>query len=114
MIIFFPILLLLAAALSFPAYRYSCRNKRESRWLPWLSLPALILWLGLTAFGYGSQSLSNIIESFWLVGTGIRGYLKVFVLDSKRKKNIQHTYLLMAALALGAFMSRTFMPLLPE
>lgn len=115
MTVTFPVLLLIAGALCFPAYLVSRGRGGESRWLLFASLPAIAVWVLLTGFGYGPQSLSNLIEVFGLLAASIvLCYLKVFLLDRQMGNPKQTTYLLMALLVLGAFLLRTFMPLLPE
>jgi hypothetical protein len=111
----FPVLLLLVGMLCTPAYLVSRRKGDESKWFLVASLPAIVLWIGLTGTGYGAQSLSNIIEIFWLLlATVVLCYLKVFIVDRKVRKPKQATYSMMALLTLGAFLLRTFMPVLPE
>jgi hypothetical protein len=84
-------------------------------WVLFLAVPALAVWLGLTAVGYGAQSLSNIIEVFWLVGASILFcYVKVFLIDLFVHRPHATTYVLIALLLVGAVLLRTFMPVLPE
>lgn len=115
MILALPLLLFMAGLLCAPAYIVSRNNGDESIWLLFVSLPALLIWMSLTSFGYGAQSLSNIVEIFWiLVVSVLICYMKVFIIDRKLDKPKKTTYYLMALLALAAFLSRTFMPVLPE
>ncbi|NLD37090.1 MAG: hypothetical protein GX654_09490 [Desulfatiglans sp.] len=115
MTILFPALILIVAILCAPAYLVSRRKGDESKWFLIASLPAIVLWIGLTGIGYGAQSLSNIIEIFWiLLATVVVSYLKVFLIDRKTQKPRQATYIMMALLAIGAFLLRAFMPVLPE
>jgi len=73
------------------------------------------MWVSLTGLGYGAQSLSNIIEVFWIVAASIvLCYLKVFLLDGKIEKPAKTTYCMMGVLTLGAILLRAFMPVLPE
>jgi predicted branched-subunit amino acid permease len=98
-----------------PAYVASRRRGDESRWLLFASLPSIVVWVSLTGIGYGAQSLSNIIEVFWLIAASIvLCYLKVFLLDRKIRKPAKTTYYMMGALTLAAILLRTFMPVLPE
>jgi len=88
---------------------------RESAWLPFAVFPALAAWVLLAGFGYGPQSLSNLIEPLGLFAAGIiLCYGKVFLLDRRVKDPRWTTYLLMALLVTGSILLRTFMPLLPE
>jgi len=115
MTILFPALLLIVGILCTPAYLVSRRKGDESKWFLIASLPAIALWIGLTGIGYGAQSLSNIIEIFWiLLANVVLSYLKVFFVDRKAQKPRQATYTMMALLAIGALLLRTFMPVLPE
>lgn len=115
MTLLFPVLLLVAGLLCSPAFVVSRRRSSESWWLLFLAVPALAVWLGLTAVGYGAQSLSNIIEVFWLVVASILFcYVKVLVIDRLVHRPHATTYVLMALLVVGAVLLRTFMPVLPE
>nr|BAM62440.1 putative uncharacterized protein 1 [uncultured microorganism] len=115
MIVLFPVLLLMVGLLCTPAYIVSRRRADESKWFLVAALPAIVLWISLTAFGYGAQSLSNIIEIFWILAAAIvLCYSKVFIVDRKIRKPKKATYSMIALLALGAFLLRTFMPVLPE
>jgi hypothetical protein len=88
---------------------------RESAWLPFATFPALAAWVLLAGFGYGPQSLSNLVEVPGLFAAGIiLCYGKVFLLDRRVKDPRWTTYLLMALLVTGSILLRTFMPLLPE
>ncbi len=114
MIILFVVLLLGASLLCLPAFLISRRRGAESGWLLFVTLPALVVWIGLTYLGYGAQSMSNLIEVILLFPVGvILCYLKVFVLDRRMRRPGATTYALMSILAAGAFLLRTFMPVLP-
>ena len=115
MTVLFPILILIASVLSIPAYLLSRRHSEETRWLLFLCVPSTVAWFFLTYFGYGAQSLSNIIEVLWLIGAAILlCYIKVLVIDRFIKKPKATTYVFMIFLVLGALLLRSFMPVLPE
>jgi hypothetical protein len=115
MTILFPALLIIVGFLCTPAYLVSRRKGDESKWFLVSSLPAIALWILLTGTGYGAQSLSNLVEIFWiLLATIVLAYLKVFIVDRKLHKPKQATYTLMALLTIVSFLLRTFMPVLPE
>jgi hypothetical protein len=113
--VFFPILLILACILSIPAYSLSKRRGTESKWILFLSGPALVVWFFLTATGYGAQSLSNIVEVIWLIGAGIfLSYAKVIIIDKRIHKPVVTTYVLVVILVICALLLRSFMPSIPE
>ena len=115
MTILFPALLVIGAVLIFPAYLVSLRRGNETWWLLFVAAPGVALWVVLTAWGYGPQSLSNLVEVLILTAAGAAlSYVKVFALDPMAGAPRKNTFLIMAALAAGAFLLRTFMPLLPE
>ena len=115
MIVMFFALVLLALLANLPAYQISLRRGRESKWLLFVTLPAMAAWVLLTGLGYGPQSLSNLVEILGLFAAGIvLCYGKVFLLDRRVKDPRWTTYLLMALLTVAAALLRTFMPLLPE
>jgi hypothetical protein len=115
MILLFPVLLLITSVLSLPAFWLSKRKGSESWWLLFLSGPALAVWMGLTFFGYGAQSLANIIEVFWLAAAGVLiCYLKVLMVDRFFQSQRKTTFGLILLLVIGAVLLRTFMPVLPE
>lgn len=110
----FGVLALAAGLFCVPAY-LAGRDAGESPWLLASSLPALALWVALASLGFGPQSLSNLVEPLLLLaGAVILAYLKVLLLDPRLRDPRRSTYGLMALLALGAFLLRAFMPLLPE
>lgn len=115
MTILFAGLLLLGWLACLPAWLVSRSRGRESAWLPFAAFPALAAWVLLAGFGYGPQSLSNLVEPLGLFAAGIvLCYGKVFLLDRRAKDPRWTTYLLMALLVTGSILLRTFMPLLPE
>ena len=115
MFLAFPVLILFVVALTVPAWSYARRRERASHWLLVLWLPALILWIVLSASGIGAQSLSNLIEVFWSMVAGLGlSYLRPFVIDRYVASPQGITYAMMALLALAALMLRLFMPILPE
>jgi len=63
------------------------------------------IWYTLTAFGYGAQSLSNLIE--------IPIILLVSIISALQIKKINYPYLI-GFMILFSFLLRTFMPLIPE
>jgi hypothetical protein len=115
MTLLFPVLVVVAGLLCLPAYLYSRRRNAESRWLPLAPLPAVLVWLLLTAAGYGAQSLSNLVEVLWLMAAAVAlVYGKVLWLDRRVGFRVANTYVLMALLVLAAVLLRSFMPVLPE
>ena len=115
MTLLLPLLFLVATLLCIPAYIVSYRRRTESKWLPFVMLPGLALWVMLTALGYGAQSLSNIVEVLWLLVAGVLSvYIKVYYVDPRLQKPRQATYLILGCLLVAALLLRTFMPVLPE
>jgi len=115
MTVMFAALLLLGGLACLPAYLVSRHRGRESAWLLFTTLPALGAWTLLAGFGYGPQSLSNLIEPLGLFAAGtVLCYGKVFLLDRGVKDPRWTTYLLMALLVFGAILLRFLMPQLPE
>lgn len=115
MTLLLPLLFLVATLLCIPAYIVSYRRGAESRWLPFVMLPGLSLWVLLTALGYGAQSLSNIVEALWLLIAGVVScYVKVYVIDPRLNRPREATYLILVCLLAAALLLRTFMPALPE
>ncbi len=115
MTLMFPVLLIILGMLCMPAYLASRKKENESKWFLVSALPAIALWIGLTATGYGAQSLANIIEIFLVLSaTIIMSYLKVFLIDPKLHRAKQTTYIMMGVLIVVVFLLRAFMPSLPE
>jgi hypothetical protein len=80
-----------------------------------LPMPALVLWVGLSAVGVGPQSLSNLVEVPILVGLAIAlYYLKVFVTDRVSSTPRLTTAAVIFVTMLSAVLLRLLMPLLPE
>lgn len=115
MTIAFLVLVALSCVAIYPAYLASRRRGEESRLLVVAPVPAVVVWAALTAFGYGAQSLSNIIEVFAIFGLGVvLAYVKVFVFDRSRGTARMSTYWLVALLVVLASVLRATMPILPE
>ena len=115
MTVAFLVLVALSCAAIYPAYTVSLRRGEESRLLVVAPVSAVAVWVALTAFGYGAQSLSNIIEVFAIFALGVvLAYVKVFVFDKDRGGARVSTYCLVALLVALAIVLRTIMPILPE
>jgi len=71
--------------------------------------------MGMTASGHGAQSLSNLVEVFWLIGAAVTlTYAKVFVIGRTMASAHRSTYALTVFLAVAAVLLRLLMPGLPE
>lgn len=115
MIVLFPSLILIAALLCLPAFLYSRRKGPESWWFPFSAVPGVVIWMGLTALGFGAQSLSNVIELVWLAGAAVAlSYVKVFVVDRRGKSAIHSTYALAGVLSIVAIALLALTPAFPE
>ena len=115
MTIAFLVLVALSCAAIYPAYLASRRRGAESRLLVVAPVPAVVVWVALTASGYGAQSLSNIVEVFAIFGLGVvLAYVKVFVFDKAHSGARVSTYGLVALLVVLALVLRATMPILPE
>ena len=108
--LFGPVLLIL------PAFVVSARKpEKESLLLPFVHIPPIALWFGLTILGFGAQSLENVVELLYLgVAAVVLPYLKVFIMDRFTSRHAMTTYSTVAVLAGGAFLFRALMPSLPE
>ena len=71
MVVTFLFLIGISGAVCIPAWRFSKRGADQTKWLLFLSTPALLLWIGLTAAGIGAQSLANIIEVLPIAVLGV-------------------------------------------
>ncbi len=99
----------------YPAYRISRRKGPESRFLVVAPVPAVIVWVAVTAMGFGAQSLANIVEVFAIFVLGIvLAYVKVFALDRTFHKPLISTYSLIGLLVVFAIILRAMMANLPE
>jgi len=115
MTIAFLVLIVLSCAATYPAFAASRRRGPESRLLAVAPVPAVAVWMAVTAAGYGAQSLSNIVEVFAVFGLGVvLAYVKVFVIDRARGGARASTYCLVGLLVVLALVLRATMPVLPE
>ena len=71
MTIAFLVLVALSCTAIYPAYLASRRQGEESRLLVVAPVPAVAVWVALTASGYGAQSLSNIVEVLAIFALGV-------------------------------------------
>ena len=107
MTIVFPLLQLFALIACLPAYRYAGKRHHEPVWSLFLVAPCMVLWVVLTMFGVGAQSLSNMIELFDLMlGTIILYYLRVFVLERASANPTRNNRLIVAVTVLAAVLLR--------
>jgi hypothetical protein len=99
-----------------PAFVFSkLKAERESWFLPFVHIPAIILWHYLVVRGYGAQSLGNMIEAFLIGGIGVAiTYAKVFIVDRRFPNHVYTTYCEALLLMILAVFLRSFMPGLPE
>lgn len=115
MTVLLPVLVALASLVSWPAFRLSERHGPESRWLMFLAVPAIAVWLALTMLGLGAQSLANIIEVLWLLAGGVvLSYIKLWIQPRVAMGQRRLTHALLFFLILAAGLLRAFMPVLPE
>ena len=116
LVLWFLALLCAPSVLCFPGWCYSYRKGRESIWLLFLAVPAMLTWFFLSSLGVGAQSLANIIEFPGLAAAGVvLCYVKVFVVDRWWVETPRHsTFGLVWLLVAGAILLRFFMPFLPE
>lgn len=115
MLLAFPVLILLAALLCLPPFFYARTQEHGCYWILFMAFPAIAVWVFLAGAGIGGQSLSNLVEVFWLLGGGvILAWLKVFVIDRRIKNPRLSTYTILALLCIASIMLRLFIPELPE
>ncbi len=111
----FPVLFVLAAVISLPAWSYARRHQGASWLLLTLAVPATLVWVLLTGAGVGAQSLSNLVEMLVLLLLSVVScYVQVFVLDRYISKPFRTSAWLAGGLALVAVVLRVSMPVLPE
>ena len=115
MIAFFAVVTLLAIGLIVPGWLWFRRSQPQSRWLLVLPPFGVLSWVTLTASGIGPQSLSNILEAFFVAVSAVLSvYFKFLVLDrvlSQRSRGTTVAFFIVGAVAL---VLRLLMPVLPE
>ena len=115
MLAFFGGIVVWLVLMSMPAWLISRSRGNGSVWILFLSVPAIVVWVCLTALGIGAQSLSNMFEIFIIAILGVvMCYLKVFLLDKNVGKPHLTTAIVVLFLVVVAMLLRLFMPLLPE
>ena len=115
MFVLIALLLILYAALG--AVAFTCAKRRKALFWSDAASPVLIvvLWVIITASGYGHQSLSHIIEvPVALLCALLLFNLRVFVIDRIHKRYRYNSYWSLALSLLIVVLLRTFMPYLPE
>ncbi len=109
------VLVVVTFAVSFPAWQVARRQGNDSPWMLGLALPALLVWVALTASGYGAQSLSNIVEVFYLFAGGIAlSWAHLLLVRHTGARPGPTALWMIAGLVVMAILLRTFMPVLPE
>ena len=108
--------LLIPMLMILPAFFLSQRKpQEESLLLPFVHMPAIILWFLLTVFGIGAQSLANIVELIYLgIAAVTLAYIKVFIIDRRTSQHALTTYGTVAVLLGSVILLRALMPSIPE
>lgn len=115
MITLFLVCLLVYGVLAIAAFL--CARRRKALYWSDIMAPILviILWIAVTATGFGHQSLSHIIEvPLALTMLLILLNLRVFVLDRYIENYQINSYIVLGISLLAVILMRTFMPYLPE
>jgi hypothetical protein len=109
------ILVALPLLLILPGWLWFRRKCKQSVWLLALPFFGVALWSVLAAAGVGAQSLSNIVELFYIaVVAVVVAYVKFLVFDRVSVFQTRGTTIAFAVIALITVGFRLFMPLLPE
>ena len=91
------------------------RKHKQSLWLLALPVFGVGLWIALAAAGIGAQSLSNIVELFYVAAIAVVvAYVKFLAFDRMSALQTRGTAIAFAVIALTTIGLRLFMPLLPE
>lgn len=109
------VIVALTFTMTFPAWQLARRNQNDSPLVLGLALPAVILWFVLTVNGFGSQSLSNVIEVLCLLGAGVAlAYLHLYLVSRTGARPTPTAVWMMVVLVVAAILFRWLMPVLPE
>ncbi len=109
------VIVALTIVLSFPAWQLARRRGNDTPLMLGLALPAVMIWIMLTINGYGAQSLSNVVEVFYLFAAGVGlAYAHLFLVGRTWARVRPTALWMMLGLIAAAVLLRTFMPLLPE
>ncbi len=107
--------LLLYGALGAVAFVFA--KRRNALFWSDIACPILVvvLWVSITASGYGYQSLSHLVEiPIALLCALVLLNIRVFVVDRYHEKYRYNSYIVFGLSLLIVFVLRTFMPYLPE
>lgn len=75
----------------------------------------IVVWVAVTASGYGHQSLSHLVEvPIALLCALVLLYIRVFVADRYSENYRYNSYAMLGLSLLIVFLLRSFMPFLPE
>jgi hypothetical protein len=97
-----------------PGWFWFRRNHSQTAWLLVLPIFGAGLWLTLAVLGIGPQSLSNVVEMFFIVAAAVLvTYIKFLVLDRIRVKKYG-PWLAYAAIGVVTIIIRLYMPDIPE
>lgn len=115
MIIFTAICLSLYGILGAVAFAHA-KRKNALFWSDIASpLVVIVVWVSVTASGYGRQSLSHLVEvPIALLCALALLYVRVFVADRYSENYRYNSYAMLGLSLLIVFLLRSFMPFLPE
>jgi len=111
----FGVLSLLGAALIAPGWLWAKKHNPQTLLLFLLPVAGIGLWVLLTAFGIGAQSLSNLIEVLGVVVAAVvAAYLKFLVFDRRfgnKPLGVVAAFVIVAVVTIAI---RLFTPQFPE
>ncbi len=115
MIELFIIAIIIYGILASVAYFYAKRRKT----LFWSDIGTpifvILIWIAITAMGYGHQSLSQVIEvPIALMISLVIFNLRVFVIDKYNQNYKLNSYTALGISLIFVFLLRSFMPFIPE
>ena len=92
-------------------------KRRNALYWSDIATPILVVvfWVTITAFGYGYQSLSHVVEvPIALMCALLLFNLRVFVIDRYNQRYRANSYSVLGMSLIIVILLRTFMPYLPE
>jgi hypothetical protein len=115
MLLFFAGLAFTGAIAILPGWYYASKRARQTPWCMCLPACGITMWVLLTMFGIGAQSLANLTEVLQVsLFSVLVAYADLFLPKRSTKHSVYRTVLAFVFVLSVAVVFRVFTPHLPE
>lgn len=115
MLLTLALVILIPIALIYPGWRKASQSESQGSIAFFLPTIGISLWLSLMGSGVGAQSLSNLVEVYFVCAIAVAvAYLKFNLLNARIKSTLGSGLVACGVLTIAVVALRLLMPVLPE